>query len=328
MLLDRRTRYWAAILCWLLVSGCGPASQTANYADAEPALNASAIDVARSASASGSQNPLASGKLTSLQALPTENPAANRKIIYNAHISVETPDIDLFSSQLDAKLAELDGFIANFSERRYSGDRQTGTWTLRVAAANFAALLTWLDNETHVTRKEVTSQDMTEEFLDLAARAENKRNTEKRLTATLAEQAGSLEDILAMEREIDRVREEIERIEGRRRYLSERVSLSTITLAASTRSEYQSPKQAVFGTRVSQTWSESVSDLRNTAEHIAIGIVGVAPWLPILLALMAMAYFVLRIAWQRFARMAFPEQRPIAASAPAGTSAPAEPPQI
>ena len=65
----------------------------------------------------------------------------------------------------------------------------------------------------------VSAEDVSEEFVDLAARAANGRRLEERLVDLLATRTGKLQDVLSVERELARVREEIERIEGRLRYL-------------------------------------------------------------------------------------------------------------
>ena len=242
-------------------------------------------------------DPLLAGKFVAMQ---DATATAKRKIIYNSKISVETSDIDQFSEGLNSKLASLGGFIADFNEQRFAGDRRSRTWTLRVDVDKFDELISWFDGESNVTHKEVTSQDVTEEFVDLSARLENKRNTERRLVALLEERPGKLDEVLSVEREIDRVREDVERIEGRLRFLSERTALSTVTLTATTRIEYQAPLEASFGTRVSEAWNSSLHELQAAGESLAIGLVGMVPWLPLVLLLGGLGYWLTRWAWRKF----------------------------
>lgn len=226
-----------------------------------------------------------------------EKPALGRKIIYHATIAAETTEAEMerFATDLENKLAGLGGFIANQSEHRSAGKRGTTTWTIRIDASQFSDLLSWIDNASRVTRKEINSKDVSEEFVDLTARVENKRHTEKRLVATLAERTGKLEDVLAIEREIDRVREEIERIEGRFRYLSEQVALSTITLTLSTRTEFSATKEVAYSTELGETWNRSLMSLVRTGQNIGLAFVAMAPWLPILLLFAGAFYW----GWKR-----------------------------
>ena len=74
------------------------------------------------------------------------------------------------------------------------------------------------------------ADDVTERMVDLSARLANARNTEKRLTAVLEQRTGKVADVLEVEREIARVREEIERMDAERTTLDLRVTYATITL--------------------------------------------------------------------------------------------------
>lgn len=232
-----------------------------------------------------------SGKLTSMQDA-AEKPVVKRQIIHSAKVKVETAEIDEFSRNLNAKLEELGGFVAQQDAQRYSGERRVVNWTLRIDASQFDTLLDWIDTSVIVTNKEITSADITEEFVDLTARLENKKNTEQRLAKILEDRPGKLEDVLAVEREIDRVREEVERIEGRLRYLKERVSLSTITLTASTRVEFVQPTEATFSTRASEAWTTSLYNVRKFCEGLAIIAVAVAPWTPFILVIAIVGFMV------------------------------------
>src|SRR5205823_10851551 len=65
----------------------------------------------------------------------------------------------------------------------------------------------------------VSAEDVGEEYVDVAARMANARRLESRLIDLLAARTGKLKDVLDVEQELARVREEIERYEGRLRYL-------------------------------------------------------------------------------------------------------------
>ena len=73
-------------------------------------------------------------------------------------------------------------------------------------------------------------EDVGEEFVDINARVANAKRLEERLVNLLATRTGKLEDVLAVERELARVREEIERSEGRIRYLKTRAAISTLSV--------------------------------------------------------------------------------------------------
>jgi hypothetical protein len=101
--------------------------------------------------------------------------------------------------------------------------------TLRVPAARFEALMGQLDELGDVNYRNITGTDVTEEFLDLTIRLKNAEVLRERLAALFA-QANSVEDSLAIERELGRVTGEIEQMKGRLRYLQDRAAFSVVTL--------------------------------------------------------------------------------------------------
>ncbi len=277
---------WRLVAIYLLASVPGCSSGT-NYSG--PNLDTQSGNAAITTRTDESNKSHNSNDV-SVQLSPV-SPAFNRQIIYNADVSVEVGDIDGLAEQLNARLKELEGFVSNFSEQRYAGDRRTATWTIRIDATKFLDLLKWLDDESNVLRKQVTSKDVTEEYVDLNARLTNKKVTEKRLTFLLEERSGKLEEVLAFEKEIDRTREEIERFEGRLRLLRDQIALSTIMLTAATRIDYLAPKPTNLATSISETWGQSVGKLQGFCTWLLIVFVGLVPWLPILAALVGLCWF-------------------------------------
>ena len=85
------------------------------------------------------------------------------------------------------------------------------------------------------------------EYYDLEARIKNKQQEETRLLKHLADSTGKLEDILAVERELTRVRGEIEQMQGRIRYLGNLSALSTVTLNVTEVRNYTPPVHPTFG---------------------------------------------------------------------------------
>ena len=81
-----------------------------------------------------------------------------------------------------------------------------------------------------VTHRSVAATDVSDEFHDAEVRLQNLRATRARLDALLAH-AGSLADTLAVERELERVALEIDRLEGRLEYLKSRVAYSSIAVS-------------------------------------------------------------------------------------------------
>ena len=164
------------------------------------------------------------------------------------------------------------------------------SWRVRVPVAHFEAFASAVARLGEVRRNHVGSQDVTEEYVDLEARIRNKREEEKRLLKHLADSTGKLEDILAVEKELSRVRGEAEQMEGRLRFLADRADLSTVTIEASEWKDYKPPVPATFQTRVGRTFFLSVETLFEFGKALALFLVALAPWLPLII----IGLFVLR----------------------------------
>lgn len=100
---------------------------------------------------------------------------------------------------------------------------------LRVPAEKLDALLTRLSELGEVLSRNVHGQDVTERFFDLKIRLDNAEKVRKRLLALL-EKATNVKESVAVERELGRVTEQIERFKGQLKFLSNRIAYSTITL--------------------------------------------------------------------------------------------------
>jgi hypothetical protein len=153
---------------------------------------------------------------------------ASGMVIRNGDVSVQVDSVELAMDRLRQLASALGGYVGNVSTHTGEHEVRSATLELKVPAARFDDAMSGMAPLGKVERSTAMAQDVGEEFVDLTARVENARRLEARLVALLAQRTGKLEDVLAVERELARVREEIERYEGRLRYLSSRVATSTI----------------------------------------------------------------------------------------------------
>lgn len=162
---------------------------------------------------------------------PPGEPIPLRRVIRTGHVTMEVEDFDDAGRRLLAIAEGAGGFVADSSYGDEGGTRR-GTFVLRVPAGRFADVLRQVEALGTVRRRQVTGQDVTEEFIDLELRVRNLERQEARLLA-LMERATRIPDLMAIESELGRVRGEIERLTGRLRFLSHRVDLATITAEVS-----------------------------------------------------------------------------------------------
>lgn len=157
------------------------------------------------------------------------NPAT-AMIIRTARASVEVDSLEPAVARAREIAGRVGGYIANVSVHNGKGQLRQATLELKIPADRFDEAVAGLEPLGKVESVNVSAADVGEEFVDVTARMENARRLERRLIELLAARTGKLSDVLEVERSLARVREEIERYEGRLRYLRAHVSTSTIAV--------------------------------------------------------------------------------------------------
>jgi hypothetical protein len=152
-----------------------------------------------------------------------------RKIIKEGEISFETANLKETESLITKTVNEMGGYVASdnvFSDQ----SRITHRITLRVPSDKFDQLLTKISESAEkLDRKTISVLDVTEEYIDAEARIKTKKELESRYKELLVK-ANTVEEVLSIEKEMGILRTEIESVEGRLRYLQDRVSLSSLTI--------------------------------------------------------------------------------------------------
>lgn len=155
-------------------------------------------------------------------------PARTPLIVRTVNLTIVTNDFDAARPAIDQLLRNVNGFIGQIQ----ASDAGTRAFraTLRVPAPRLDEAVRSLKTLGHVLDEAQSGDDVTEQVRDLEVRLGNSRNTEKRLTDVLNNRTGRLTDVLEVEREIARVREEIERMNAERLNLERRVTYATVSL--------------------------------------------------------------------------------------------------
>ncbi|HMC56983.1 MAG TPA: DUF4349 domain-containing protein [Gemmatimonadaceae bacterium] len=173
--------------------------------------------------------------VTSAQAAPPSPvqriPSASTSlIIRNGDVSIQVDSVQLAIESVRRVAASVGGYIGNV--QTFTGEHQVHSATLdmKVPAARFDDALAGIRPIGEVERSSASAEDVGEEFVDVSARITNGKRLEERLVRLLETRTGRLSDVLSIERELARVREEIERYEGRIRYLSAHIAVSTISV--------------------------------------------------------------------------------------------------
>ena len=162
---------------------------------------------------------------------PVQPGAGDPMLIRTGGTSIEVASLEVAIERVRRLAGSLGGFVASTSAQTGSGEVRSATLELRLPAARFDEALSGLRPLGEVESVNVQTQDVGEEYVDITARVTTARQLEDRLVRLLATRTGKLDDVLAVERELARVRGEIERMEGRLRWLRARVEMSTLQVS-------------------------------------------------------------------------------------------------
>ena len=226
-----------------------------------------------------------------------EEAGVERKIIYSASIELLVKNVETIQPQVERVVADFKGYVAKSDVTGQTGRSRTATWTLKVPVADYRAAVARIVALGQLVRNTSDSQDVTEEFVDLTARVKNFKAEEETLNKLLKDTAVRLDDILKIREHIKIVRGEIERAEGRLKYLGLVTALSTITLQAREETPYlpETPTAAAtFGEQIDTRFTASWNSLVGTGKAFVLWVVEVAPFLPFYAAFGAVAFWALR----------------------------------
>jgi hypothetical protein len=183
--------------------------------------------------------------------------SSDRKVIRNAELDLEAEDPMEAQHQITT-IAEIKGGFVVESQQSSSegatGVRDRVTMTVRVPSQRFGEVLNDVrETSTRVVLETVKGQDVTEEFIDVAAPLRAKKALEQQFMEIM-KRAGTIPDALGVQRQLADVRTEIERIEGRKRFLENQSSLSTIKIRLQTAKVFASTSSVGVGNRLAESF--------------------------------------------------------------------------
>lgn len=152
--------------------------------------------------------------------------------------------------------------------------------TLKIPAPKFETFIAEIKQLGSYTSEETSTEDVTFQYVDLEARLDSNRAVEKRLLAHL-NNAVDIKGIVEVEKELARVREQIESLTAQFRVLKDQVAFSTLTLHINVRPDWIPPHERTLWEDISETFGDSISALGATARGILVFGLAFLPWLVI-----------------------------------------------
>jgi len=151
-----------------------------------------------------------------------------RKVIYNAALSITTKDANEFYAKVIAYGKELGGYEHSYTLNNYDSYTLINA-VYKVPPKNLSAFMKFIEENGEVISSSMNSQDITESYYDSEIRLTSKRKTLEQYY-TLLKSAKTVEEIIYVQRIIDGITEDIESLEGLLRYWNSQVDMVTVSI--------------------------------------------------------------------------------------------------
>ena len=165
---------------------------------------------------------------------PVQEPApalANRKLIRNATVELEIVSFDSAVQKITAFANEEHGYIATTDSEKQANGKLRGQVVVKVLPENLDRFLQKIRNLGELKNQTLSTEDVTKAYFDTDARLKNAHVMEQRLIDMLKTKTGKVSDLLQVEKELGRVREEIEKMQGELKYWDSQVQFATVTMS-------------------------------------------------------------------------------------------------
>lgn len=276
----------AAGLAVSLIAGCGSGS-----ADYESAATKTAENAAYDAAMDGGiyEYP-ASEEMAADTAAGAEEgaeqtvviPGENRKLIRNVDMSVETEEFDVLLQNVRQKVEQLGGYVeqSNVYNGSYTQDfrSRSAHITARIPSAQMDSFVDAVAEQTNVTQKEESVEDVTLRYVDLESH-KKALLAEQESLLTMLEKAESIADIITINEQLTSVRYQIESMESQLRTYDNKVDYGTVNLNVEEVAKYEPYKAKSAGEQMSQGFMTNLYRVGNGLKNFGIAFVIALPFL-------------------------------------------------
>ncbi|HEU5245620.1 MAG TPA: DUF4349 domain-containing protein [Candidatus Udaeobacter sp.] len=156
---------------------------------------------------------------------------ANRKLIRNATVELEIVSFDNAVQKITAFASEEHGYIATADSEKQANGKLRGQVIVKVLPENLDRFLQKIRGLGELKNQTLGTEDVSKAYFDTDARLKNTHVMEQRLIDMLKTKTGKVSDLLQVEKELGRVREEIEKMQGELKYWDSQVQFATVTIS-------------------------------------------------------------------------------------------------
>jgi hypothetical protein len=246
---------------------------------------------------------IAGERLNKLTSSHDQNPLPDidRKVVRNAELDLEADSPDETQQAITAIVEKFGGFVVESQSSTsdiQSSTRDTATLTSRVPTDKFSEALEEIRKTgTLLISETVKGQDVTEEFIDIEARLKAKKALEAQVM-DIMRRANTIDEAIDVQGRLADVRADIEKIEGRKRFLENQSSLSTIKVRMQTAKVFAASSRG-FGGRLADSFDAGFQVAMNFVLGLITAVVALFPF-ALLIGLPTVLVF--RYLWKKQAR--------------------------
>lgn len=208
-----------------------------------------------------------------------------QKIIKNANIRFETDDLSATAENINKAAGKYHAQTQSDAEGKTDYEL-TRNMVVRIPSQYFEAFVADISKGVkYFDTKEISSEDVTEQYVDTEARIKAKKVLEQRYLKLIGK-AKKVSEVLEIEKELSAIREEIEAKEGQLRYMKSRIALSTISIEFYKTTAGQPDATVSYGSKM---WNAVKSGF-NGLSSFFIGLLYIWPFILIFV----IAFFIVR----------------------------------
>jgi hypothetical protein len=220
-------------------------------------------------------------------------------VIRTARLQIVANDFSAARAAVDSIVTNAAGFIDHVTVTGDASRARVLRGTLRVPSDRLADALARLRALGQVTEDTQSTQDVTDHIVDLDARLASARATERRLTELLRTRTGRLSDVLEVERELTRVRLDIERLDAEQANVTRRVSYATIEIALSEARKENIDGALSLATRLRVAALDGLESALGSVTAVVLFALRAGPALALWGTLLAATWLVVRRSWSK-----------------------------
>jgi len=212
------------------------------------------------------------GQVAPAPATPTDS----RKLIRNAQLDLQVMNYEAALQRLTSFASEEKGFVATQSSAKLPNGKLQGTVVVKVVPENLDRFLQKARSLGELKNQTLGSEDVTKAYFDTDARLRNAKRMEERLLQMLGKNTGKVSDLLRVEKELARVREQIEQMQGELKYYDALVQYATVTISLAEKDLdepaafllRETANLSLFSSDVEKTFAEVKNALQNAKAQI------------------------------------------------------------